>query len=94
MASPGGGAFLVCSRGFATTSGQGKAASALFARISSNLCEMRCEPFPVMMAFVRAKISFCLVRAMVASLRGHRRNPPRHLSGSAVLAAAECALLP
>ena len=79
---------------FATTGGQGKAASALFARIASKLCEKRREPFPVMMAFVRAKISFCLVRAMVASLRGHRRNPPRHLSGSAVLAAAECALVP
>ena len=79
---------------FATTGGQGKAASALFARIASKLCEKRRETFSDMMAFVRAKISFCLVRAMVASLRGHRRNPPRHLSGSAVLAAAECTLVP
>ena len=59
---------------FSTTGGEGKASSALFARIASKLSDKRNEPFSVTMAFVRTKLSFSLVRAMVASLRGYRRS--------------------
>ena len=77
---------------FSTTGGQGKASSALFARIASKLSDKRNEPFSVTMAFVRTKLSFSLVRAMVASLRGYRRSSVPLPVHSAVLAAAECSL--
>ena len=77
---------------FSTTGGQGKASSALFARIASKLSDKRNEPFSVTMAFVRTKLSFSLVRAMVASLRGFRRSSVPLPDHWAVLAAAECSL--
>ena len=78
---------------FSVAGGCGKAAAVLMERIGSMLCEKRNEPFSVVMASMRCRISFALLRSAVASLRGHRavrqKSPPEP---SAELAVVECAL--
>ena len=81
---------------FSTTGGQGKAAAALYARIAAMLADKRSEHFSVMMALIRTKLAFALVRAAVACLRGHRHKATRaraeELDYPASLAVAECNL--
>ena len=81
---------------FSTTGGQGKAAAALYARIAAMLADKRSEHFSVMMALIRTKLAFALVRAAVACLRGHRHKTTRaraeELDYPASLAVAECNL--
>ena len=57
---------------FPVAGGCGKAAAVLMERVGSMLCEKRNEPFSVVMASMRCRISFALLRSAVASLRGHR----------------------
>ena len=59
---------------FSSTGGQGKAASALYGRIASMLADKRREPFSVVMAYIRTKLSVALMKSAVASLRGRRHR--------------------
>eukprot|EP00117_Sycon_ciliatum_P034485 scpid45796/ scgid4762/ len=79
---------------FSTTGGQGKAASTLFGRIAGIKSEKNGEPFSVAMALIRAQLSFALVKAAVACLRGHRHKSSRYdpHAYSATLAVSECHL--
>ena len=79
---------------FSTTGGQGKAASTLFGRIAGIKSEKNGEPFSVAMALIRAQLSFALVKAVVACLRGHRHKSSRYdpHAYSATLAVSGCHL--
>ena len=59
---------------FSSSGGQGKAASALYGRIASMLADKRREPFSVVMAYIRTKLSVALMKSAVASLRGRRHR--------------------
>ena len=82
---------------FSASGGYGKSASAFFKRVASMLADKRKEPFSSLLAFIRSRVSFSLVRASNASLRGHRRPRSQDArqrvidsDASVVLAAAEC----
>ena len=79
---------------FSTTGGQGKAASTLFGRIAGIKSEKNGEPFSVAMALIRFQLSFALVKAAVACLRGHRHKLSKYdpHAYSATLAVSECHL--
>ena len=82
---------------FSASGGYGKSASAFFKRVASMLADKRKEPSSSLLAFIRSRVSFSLVRASNASLRGHRRPQCQDArqrvidsDASVVLAAAEC----
>ena len=82
---------------FSASGGYGKSASAFFKRVASMLADKRKESFSSLLAFIRSRVSFSLVRASHASLRGHcmpRSQDARQRvidsDASVVLAAAEC----
>ena len=71
----------------------GKASSCLYKRIASLLTEKSGEPCSIMIAWVRCKLSFALLRSSIMCIRGARRLfAPPVTDGSAVLAAAEAAI--
>ena len=86
-------ACLICAHCLLCGRGCGKAAAVLMKTLGSMLCEKRNEPFSVVIASMRCRISFALLRSAVASLRGHRavrqKSPPEP---SAELAVVECEL--
>ena len=80
---------------FCASGGQGKAASAFLKRIASMLAEKRKEPFSMVMAHLRCRLGFALIRSAIASLRGHRsRRAPldQQLECPSALVNAECRL--
>ena len=81
---------------FSASGGMGKAASCFYKRLAIMMSEKQKEPFSVVMAFVRCKLGFALLRSSVASLRGHRsrhRAAADICSGSSMpLVVAECRL--
>ena len=58
---------------FSTTGGMGKHAAALYKRIASLIAEKTGEKYGVVMASIRCRISFALVRASIMCLRGSRQ---------------------
>ena len=77
---------------FSATGGAGRAASALLKRIAALSAEKSGEPYAMVMALLRCRLGFGLLRASVACLRGARRM--RRVNDlSAVLANAEAALI-
>ena len=79
---------------FSATGGAGRAASAsaLLKRIAALSAEKSGEPYAMVMALLRCRFGFGLLRASVACLRGARRMR-RVNDQSAVLANAEAALI-
>eukprot|EP00117_Sycon_ciliatum_P046195 scpid56052/ scgid0290/ len=57
---------------FATTGGMSRHCTALYKRIACLLAEKSKEPYSVVMAWVRCRLSFALLRASVMCLRGSR----------------------
>ena len=86
----------LCPSPFSVAGGCGKAAghAVLMKRIGSMLYEKRNEPFSgLIMASMRCRISFALLRSVMASLRGHRAVRQKSLpEPSANLAVVECQL--
>ena len=74
---------------FSVAGGCGNAAPVLMKRIGSMVCEKRNEPFSVVMANMRCRISLTLLRSAVASLRGHTAVRQKSPEPSAELAVAE-----
>ena len=52
--------------------GFGRSATSLYKRIASLLADRRNEPYSHVMAFVRCRISFVLLRSCIVCLRGSR----------------------
>ena len=75
----------------ATSGGMGKAATSLYKRIADLLSEKISEPYSSVMAYIRCKISFALLRACITCVRGARRlrSNASAVDTSAVLAVAE-----
>ena len=77
------------------TGGQGKAATALYRRVASMVSEKTGESFSSVIAFLRVRLGFALVRAAAAAIRGHRRPASSSAvdqNRSAALAVAQCGL--
>ena len=77
------------------TGGQGKAAKALYRRVASMVSEKTGESFSSVIAFLRVRLGFALVRAAAAAIRGHRRPASSSAvdqNRSAALAVAQCGL--
>ena len=53
--------------------GMGKAATALYKRVASLLAAKRGEQYSHVMAFIRCRIAFSLLRSCIMCLRGCRR---------------------
>eukprot|EP00117_Sycon_ciliatum_P033528 scpid19357/ scgid25783/ len=70
------------------TGGYGKAATALYARLASMLADKKQEPYSATISYIRCKLSFALIRAAVASLRGHRHRVSSDANDSARFAVA------
>ena len=77
---------------FSATGGAGRAASALLKRIAALSAEKSGEPYAMVMALLRCRLGFGLLRASVTYLRGARRMRIVN-DQSAVLANAEAALI-
>ena len=79
---------------FSSSGGQGKAATALYGRIASMLADKRHEPFSIVMAYIRTKLSIALIKSAVASLRGYRHQiDTSHFDPSLSLAVSECNII-
>ena len=80
---------------FSAHGGMGNSAISLYKRIASMLSEKTREAYSSVMAWIRARLSFALLRASVACLRGARRPIHCHrlVSASAALAVAEARIV-
>eukprot|EP00117_Sycon_ciliatum_P009975 scpid97233/ scgid12052/ len=58
---------------FSATGGMGKCSMALYKRIASLISSKSAEPYSTVMAWIRCRLSFALLRASVICLRGARR---------------------
>ena len=79
---------------FSTTGDMGKHATALYKRIASILADKTGVKYSAVMASIRCRISFALLRSSIMCLRGSRRlfeNVPA-LANSATLVVAEAAI--
>ena len=82
---------------FSASGGQGKATSTFYKRLAMLISEKKKESFSDVMAMIRCRLGFGLVRSAVTSICGHR--PRSHAaavkfdtSSSAAMVAAECQL--
>ena len=80
---------------FSAHGGMGKSANSLYKRIASMLSERTHEAYSSVMTWIRARLSFALLRASVVCLRGARRPVHCHplVSASATLAVAEARIV-
>ena len=62
---------------FSTTGGMGKEAEKFHKRLASLLSEKRMTPYSDCMSYLRRKLSFCLLRTVLAALRGYRGQPAK-----------------
>ena len=76
---------------FSSTGAMGKHANALYKRIASLLADKSGEAYSIVIAWIRCKLSFALLRASVVCLRGSRgpRAPALRTSESASVAVVE-----
>ena len=57
---------------FSTTGGMGKEAEKFHKRLAALISEKRMTPYSDCMSYLRRKLSFCLLRTVLAALRGYR----------------------
>ena len=60
---------------FSTLGGLGKEADKFYQRVASLISLKRDTPYSDCAAFVRRKLSFCLLRTVLIALRGYRGRP-------------------
>ena len=60
---------------FSTTGGMGKEAKLFHKRLASLIADKRNTSYSDCMAYLRKKLSFCLLRTVLAALRGYRGRP-------------------
>ena len=72
-----------------TSGGMGRSATSLFKRITDLLAEKTKDAYSVTMSWLRCRVSFALLRACIACLRGARRHLPEAMTASAALAVAK-----
>ena len=60
---------------FSTTGGMGKEAELFHKRLASLIADKRNTSYSDCMAYLRKKLSFCLLRTVLAALRGYRGRP-------------------
>ena len=60
---------------FSTTGGMGKEAELFHERLASLIADKRNTSYSDCMAYLRKKLSFCLLRTVLAALRGYRGRP-------------------
>ena len=77
-----------------TSGGMGKSATSLYKRIADMLSEKCQDPYSRVMAWIRCRVSFALLRACIACLRGARRPifTPSVTAASVDLVVAEARL--
>ena len=62
---------------FSTLGGAGKEAEKFYKRVASLYSEKRGVPYSDCVAYIRRKLSFCLLRIVLIALRGYRGRPVR-----------------
>ena len=60
---------------FSTSGGMGQEAEKFHRRLASLIAEKRNTPYSDCMSYLRKKVSFCLLRTILAALRGYRGRP-------------------
>ena len=70
---------------FSTSGGMGKEAEKFHKRLATLISEKRDTPYSDCMAYLRKKLSFCLLRTTLAALRGYRGRPMKAESSNSDL---------
>ena len=60
---------------FSTLGGTGKEAEEFYKRIATLIAEKRDIPYSDCVAYIRRKLSFCLLRTVLIAFRGYRGRP-------------------
>ena len=58
-----------------SATGRGKTATSFYKRLSLVVSKKRNAPYSVIMAWIRCRLGFALVRSAIASLRSHQSRP-------------------
>ena len=65
---------------FSTTGGMGREATTFYKRLADKLAQKQQKPYPVVICWLRRKLSFAAVRSSIMCIRGTRSSfnrPPR-----------------
>ena len=65
---------------FSTSGIMGDEADKFYKKLASKLSDKTKQSYPDSIRYIRQRLSFCLLRTLVISLRGHRGTSPKRFS--------------